>query len=100
MTMKTPNDFLNDLTRQLTDLLNQGRQSGGDMRENVRSLVQSQLGKLDVVSREEFEIQQLALEKNRTMLTEMEHQLKQLEQEVEQLRSNTTDKGHHPKQDQ
>lgn len=92
-TMKTPNDFLNDLTGQLTDLLNQGKQSGNDVRENVRALVQSQLSKLDVVSREEFDIQQAALEKNRRQLSQLEVQLKLLEQEVDRVRSEEPDRG-------
>lgn len=89
--MKSPNDLLNELTSQLTDLLNQGKSTGTDLRDNVRALIQSQLNKLDVVSREEFDIQQATLEKNRKLLADLEQQLQTLESEVERLRRDSTD---------
>jgi BMFP domain-containing protein YqiC len=44
--------------------------------------VHSQLAKLDVVSREEFETQQLILEKTRSKIDALEAQLAQLETAV------------------
>lgn len=89
--MKSPNDFLNELTGQLTDLLNHSHATGGDLRDNVRALIQSQLTKLDVVSREEFDVQQATLEKNRKLLSDMENQLRALESEVDRLRHPPSD---------
>ncbi|EAR10895.1 accessory factor UbiK family protein [Reinekea blandensis] len=87
--MKSPNDFLNELTTQLTDLLDQGKHTGNDVRDNIRALIQSQLTKLDVVSREEFEVQQAALENNRKQLRALEAQLSALEAELEQQRQSS-----------
>ena len=87
--MKSPNDFLNELTAQLTDLLDQSKHTGNDVRDNIRALIQSQLTKLDVVSREEFEVQQAALENNRKQLRALEAQLSALEAELEQRRQSS-----------
>ena len=57
-------------------------QSTEDFRKNVRALVQAQLAKLDVVSREEFEVQQAILLKTRQQLEQLQSQLEKLEAEL------------------
>ena len=49
------------------------------VRQNLRSLMQAQLSKLDVVSREEFEAQQAVLQRTREQLADLEQQLADLE---------------------
>ncbi|MHA7879696.1 MAG: accessory factor UbiK family protein [Saccharospirillum sp.] len=78
--MKLPEDLLDQLSQQATDLLSQGRQAREDVRSNLRSLIQSQVSKLDVVSREEFDAQQAVLLRTREQLERLEAQLKQLEE--------------------
>lgn len=77
--MKLPEDMLDQISRQASALFSQGQQARDDLRTNLRSLVQSQLSKLDVVSREEFDAQQAVLERTRAQLAELETQLKELE---------------------
>ncbi len=77
--MKLPEDLLDQISRQATELFSQGQKARDDIRQNMRSLIQAQLSKLDVVSREEFEAQQAVLNRTRTQLEQLEQQLKDLE---------------------
>ncbi len=49
------------------------------MEQKVRQVIQGQLNKLDVVSREEFDVQTQVLLRTRQKLTEMEAKLAELE---------------------
>jgi len=80
--MQTPESVLDLISDQINDLFAHGKQTGQDIQNNVRALVHSQLAKLDVVSREEFETQQLILEKTRSKIDALEAQLAQLETAV------------------
>jgi BMFP domain-containing protein YqiC len=80
--MKTPDAFIERLVEQVNDLIEQSKQGGQDIQSNVRALIQSQLTKLDVVSREDFEVQQAMLEKNRTQIEQLESQLADLEKRL------------------
>jgi BMFP domain-containing protein YqiC len=82
--MKAPEDFLDGLTEQLNQFVAQGKQSGEDIRHNIRSLVQSQLSKLDVVNREDFDVQQAILEKTRVQLIQLESKLADLEKRLDE----------------
>lgn len=77
--MKLPEDLLDQISRQASELFSQGQQARGELRQNMRSLVQAQLSKLDVVSREEFEAQQAVLRRTREQLADLERQLADLE---------------------
>ena len=50
-----------------------------DVEKNVKTLLGSTFGKLDLVTREEFDIQQQVLIKTRTKLAELEARLAKLE---------------------
>lgn len=50
-----------------------------DMEKNVRAMLSSAFTKLDLVTREEFEIQQQVLVKSREKLTELETRIAELE---------------------
>ncbi len=50
-----------------------------DMEKNVRAMLSSAFAKLDLVTREEFEIQQQVLVKSREKLTELETRIAELE---------------------
>ncbi len=80
--MKTPEDFLDRISEQVNDLLSQSKQSSEDIKRNVRALIQAQLAKLDVVSREEFEVQQAILLKTRTQIEQLEKKLAALEAQL------------------
>lgn len=50
-----------------------------DMEKNMHALLQSALSKLDLVSREEFEVQKAVLSKTRSRLEELEKRVSELE---------------------
>jgi BMFP domain-containing protein YqiC len=52
---------------------------GSDVEGKVRQVIQGQLNKLDVVSREEFDVQTQVLLRTREKLTQMEAKLSELE---------------------
>jgi BMFP domain-containing protein YqiC len=55
------------------------KELGSDVEAKVRQVIQGQLNKLDVVSREEFDVQTQVLLRTRQKLTEMEQKLADLE---------------------
>ena len=55
---------------------------GTDVEQKVRQLIQGQLNKLDVVSREEFDVQTQVLLRTREKLTLMEQKLSELEEKL------------------
>lgn len=52
-----------------------------DFEKNAKATLQSTLGKMDLVTREEFEVQTQVLQKTRQKLEELEQKLEQLEQQ-------------------
>jgi BMFP domain-containing protein YqiC len=54
-----------------------------DMEKNVHALLQSGLSKLDLVSREEFEVQKAVLAKTRARLEELEQRVAELEKHIQ-----------------
>ena len=80
--MKIPNDVMDQLSNQISDLMNQGQQIKREVRDNISGLIQQQVTKLDVVSREEFEIQQQTLERTRAQLTTLQKQLDEIEKSL------------------
>ena len=55
-----------------------------DVKKNVRAIVQATLDKMDLVTREEMEIQEKVLARTRERLEALEARLTELEQEQEQ----------------
>ncbi len=71
---------IEQIARQIQGALPQGvRDLGEDLDKKVRSLLQSQLSKLDLVSREEFDIQTQVLLRTREKLALLEQRVSQLE---------------------
>lgn len=69
----------------LTDKLSQAIPPGfnhlkEDLDKHIHALLQSGLSKLDLVSREEFEVQKAVLAKTRSRLEQLEQRLAELEQ--------------------
>jgi BMFP domain-containing protein YqiC len=72
---------LDDLARRLVDSVPESvRAFGRDLEGNFKAILQSQLGKLDLVTRQEFDVQAAILERTRSKLTELEARLKDLEE--------------------
>lgn len=55
-----------------------------DMEKNLHAMLQSALSKLDLVSREEFEVQKAVLAKTRARLEDLEKRVAELEQRLMQ----------------
>ncbi|WP_060990099.1 ubiquinone biosynthesis accessory factor UbiK [Photobacterium leiognathi] len=71
---------LEQVAKQIQDAMPQPvKDLGNDVEQKVRQVIQSQLGKLDVVNREEFEVQTQVLLRTRQKLNELEHKMAELE---------------------
>ncbi len=71
---------LDDLARRLADSMPESmRQAGRDLEANFKALLQSSFSKLDLVSRQEFDVQAALLARTRAALDAMEARLKELE---------------------
>jgi ubiquinone biosynthesis accessory factor UbiK len=71
---------LDELARRLAESVPESvRAFGRDLEGNFKAVLQAQLSKLDLVSREEFDVQAALLERTQAKLTAMEARLKELE---------------------
>ena len=59
---------------------------GNDVEQKVKEVIQSQLAKLDVVNREEFDVQTQVLMRTRQKLKEMEEKIASLEHKFNEKR--------------
>ncbi|KFZ36116.1 hypothetical protein HR45_18290 [Shewanella mangrovi] len=76
---------IEDLAKQLSDNLPAGvKQFAGEFEERSKSVLQQQLLKLDMVSREEFEVQQHVLLKTREKLEALQAKVAELEAKLSQ----------------
>lgn len=72
--------LFDDLSRRVADNMPRGFQAlQGDLQRNLRVGLESALGKLNLVTREEFEIQQAVLLRTREKLKALEDRLAALE---------------------
>jgi len=74
---------LDDLSKRLASALPPGLNTlKEDMEKNIHAILQTALGKLDLVTREEFEVQKMVLEKTRAKLEDLENRVNELEQQL------------------
>jgi ubiquinone biosynthesis accessory factor UbiK len=74
---------IDDLTQQILSLLPPGLDRlAGDLRKNMQSIVAARLRQLDLVTREEFEVQQRVLATTRARLEALEQEVARLEAEI------------------
>ena len=75
------NQTINELSEKINDLLPPGlQQVKADFDARLKALLQQQLANYEMVSREEFELQQRVLERTREKLEVIEARLRELEQ--------------------
>ena len=75
--------FIDDLASRLANAVPPGMRSlQDDLERNFRGLLQSGFAKLDLVTREEFDVQTKVLERTRQKLTALEQELQSLQQQV------------------
>ena len=73
-------ESIENLARKLVDSVPEGLRSvREDLETNFRSVLRTSLGKLDLVTREEFEVQAAVLLRTREKLEALERKLAQLE---------------------
>lgn len=76
-------ESIDQLARRLAESVPQGIHSlREDLEKNFRSVLRSGLGKLDLVTREEFEVQEAVLARTREMLSELEERLAAVEKKA------------------
>jgi len=71
---------LDELARQLAESVPQNlRVLGQDLERNFKSMLQSGLARMELVTREEFDLQRAVLDRTRAKLETMEQRLAELE---------------------
>ena len=72
---------IEDLARKLAEALPEGLRSvREDIEENFRAVLKAGIDKLDLVTREEFEVQEAVLARTREKLEVLEERLKEIEE--------------------
>jgi len=80
MTDKSDRPTLDSLARQIADSVPGNLKSmGEDMERNFKSVLQSALTRMDLVTREEFDVQMAVLARTRERLEALEARLAELE---------------------
>ena len=73
--------FIDDLARRLAEVMPEGiRTLQADVEENVRTVLKAGLARLELVTREEFDVQQAVLLRTREKLETLEARLAELEE--------------------
>lgn len=72
--------YIDELARRLSDLVPPGlRESGEELQQTFKGALQSGLSKLDLITREEFDVQRAVLLRTREKLDELERLVRALE---------------------
>ena len=81
--MKRQENLINRILETLSDKLPVDlKEIGDDLRNTLSSLIQEHLAKLDMVTREDFDIQTKVLARTRQKVEALEKELKQLEARI------------------
>lgn len=75
--MQKATEFLDELSHRMKDLLNQSPMR--DFEKNARAILTSGLSQLNIVTREEFELQADILKRTRDRLSALEARIAELE---------------------
>lgn len=81
----SPKLKLEELAHQLADAVPRNVKAlGEDLEKNFRTLLQASFERMDLVTREEFDVQAAVLERTRAKLDALERRLTELEQSSEE----------------
>ncbi|MFO1381875.1 MAG: accessory factor UbiK family protein [Chitinivorax sp.] len=72
--------IFDDISSKVNEVLSQG--PAKDLEKNVRAMLQAGFSKLDLVTREEFDVQQEVLTRTREKLRQMELRIAELEKQL------------------
>ena len=73
--------FFEEIDQRMREVL--ARSPAADLEKNLRALLQSAFERLDLVTREEFDVQREVLARTRAKLAELEAKLAELEGRIE-----------------
>jgi len=74
---------IDDIASRLSDAIPPGLNTfKDDMEKNFRAILQSVLGKMELVTREEFEVQKGVLAKTRSRLESLEKRVEEMEKNI------------------
>ena len=76
------NQVINDLSNKIKDILKESPL--GDADKNIHALIQGMLTKMELISREEFDVQAEVLRITRAKLVQLEAKLSELETQLKQ----------------
>ena len=83
--------FIDDLSQRLASVLPAGLSSlRRDLEKNFRAVLHANFEKMDLVTREEFEVQREVLSRTRAKLTALEKQVAELEARILPQKSKAT----------
>jgi BMFP domain-containing protein YqiC len=75
---------IEDIAKQINDSIPSGvKDFAGNMEQRIKTILQQQLGKLDVVTHEELDVQQQLLLRLRQRVEQLEQQVQQLQQDTD-----------------
>jgi len=82
LNFKIMNDPLEQLTKRISSLIpGDVKHMQDDIEANIRSLLQSTMTKMNLVSREEFDVQSAVLQRTREKLEQLEQRMEQLQKD-------------------
>jgi hypothetical protein len=77
---------IDDIARRLVEGLPEAaRTMRRDLESNFRAVLQSSLGKLDLTTRNEFDVQTKVLERSRSLIEQLERRVVELEERLKRL---------------
>ena len=86
--------IVNRVSEQLSQVLPPGvRQLRGDIEENIKVVLREALARMELVTREEFDVQAALLARTRSRLEAVEKELKALEHRVAALENRDSDQA-------
>jgi len=86
---RTPNfAWLEDIQKNLSDLMSKG--PAADVERNIKAFMAQAFTRMDLVTREEFDVQTALLERALARVAALEQQLQGLDQEAKRVRYDKT----------
>ena len=85
---------LNDVTQRIREVL--AASPAADLEKNLRAMLTSLFARLDLVTREEFDVQRQVLLRTREQLTRLEAEVAALEAKLAAAPPGSTDRGAPP----
>ncbi len=82
---------IEDLSERLSRVLPAGEQFRDDLRKNFRAALNACLARMDLVTREEFDVQSRVLARTRIRLEAAEKEIERLEAEFKQGKNSPAD---------